>query len=138
MQLINLSKKGNGIFMKKIKLKRYLNLYNLAILCCTIIVVLSLYFFLRPEENKIITPSGIEVVDTKIKEDEEISEAKAKEAAIKQFKKLGEKANKDELTVKQIKRSGEKYYYITSKQNTMEIKIKGGKITRINSAPVEE
>ena len=66
------------------------------------------------------------------------SEQKAKEAAIKQFKKLGEKTNKNDLTLKEIKRNGEKYYYITSKQNTMEIKIQGGKITRINSAPVEE
>lgn len=124
--------------MKKIKLKRYLNLYNLAILCCILIVVISIYFFFKPEENKIITPSGIEVIDTKTKENEEISEQKAKEAAIKQFKKLGEKTNKNDLTLKEIKRNGEKYYYITSKQNTMEIKIQGGKITRINSAPVEE
>ena len=124
--------------MKKIKLKRYLNLYNLAILCCILIVVISIYFFFKPEENKIITPSGIEVIDTKTKENEEISEQKAKEAAIKQFKKLGEKTNKNDLTLKEIKRNGEKYYYITSKQNTMEIKIQGGKITRRNSAPVEE
>lgn len=124
--------------MKKIKLKRYLNSYNLAILCCILIVVISIYFFFKPEENKIITPSGIEVIDTKTKENEEISEQKAKEAAIKQFKKLGEKTNKNDLTLKEIKRNGEKYYYITSKQNTMEIKVQGGKITRINSAPVEE
>lgn len=123
--------------MKLNKLKRYFNLYNLAILCCVIAVVVGLYFLLKSEKGK-TTQSGIEIVDTNIKEDGEISEEKAKEVAIKQFKNLGEKVSREDLNIKKIKRQGEEYYYITSKENTMEIKIKGGKITRINSAPVEE
>ena len=49
-----------------------------------------------------------------------------------------EKVKEDDLNVVTIQREGEKYYYITSKQNSLEIKIKGGKVTRINAAPVEE
>jgi len=116
---------------------KYFNLYNLAILCCVIAVVVGLYFLLKSEKGK-TTQSGIEIVDTNIKEDGEISEEKAKEVAIKQFKNLGEKVSREDLNIKKIKRQGEEYYYITSKENTMEIKIKGGKVTRINSAPVEE
>ena len=58
--------------------------------------------------------------------------------AIKQFKKLGENINEKELKVMKIQRKGEEYYYISSKENTLEIKLKGGKVTRINSATVEE
>lgn len=123
--------------MKLNKLKRYFNLYSLAIVCCIIVVIIGIYFFIKPEKNK-TTPSGIEIVDTKINENDEISEDKAKETAEKQFKNLGEKISKEKLNIKKIKRQGEEYYYITSKENTMEIKIKGGKVTRINSAPVEE
>ena len=124
--------------MKLKKLKRYLNLYTLAIVLCVIAVIVGLYFFLKPKKDKTTTPSGIEVVDTNIKGEDEISEDKAKDAAVKQFKKLEEKVSKEDLNIKKIKRQGEEYYYITSKENTMEIKIKGGKITRINSAPIEE
>ena len=45
---------------------------------------------------------------------------------------------KEDLQVKKIQRSGEEYYYISSANNTMEIQISSGKITRINSATVEE
>ncbi len=40
--------------------------------------------------------------------------------------------------MQEIVRKEEKYYYVSSKTNTLEIKIKGGKITRINSVLVEE
>ena len=45
---------------------------------------------------------------------------------------------KEDLKVIKIQREGEEYYYITSVENSLEIKIKGGKISRINAAPVEE
>lgn len=119
------------------KLKKYFNLYTLAIVVCIVVIIAVLYFFFKPEK-RITTPSGIEVIDTNIEAENKISEEKAKEAATKQFKILGEKVYEKDLNIKKIKRQGEEYYYITSKENTMEIKIKGGKITRINSAPVEE
>ena len=123
--------------MKLDKLKKYFNIYSLGIICCIIVVIIGLCFFLKPKKSK-TTPDGIEIIDTNVKEDGEISEEKAKEVAVKQFKKIGEKVSKDDLTIKKIKRQGEEYYYIVSKENTMEIKIKGGKITRVNSAPIEE
>lgn len=125
-----------NINIKK-QLKRLLNVYNLAILCCVIIVIIALYFVFKPE--KMTTPYGIEVIDTKTNKNEEISEEKAKEVAIKQFEKLGEEVIKiEELTVKKIERKGEEYFYITSQNNSLEIKIKGGEIVRINSAAVNE
>ena len=45
---------------------------------------------------------------------------------------------KDKINIIKIDRNGEEYYYVTSAENTAEIKIKGGQITRINSASVTE
>lgn len=119
------------------RLKKLLNIYNLAVVGCIIVIIVSLVILLKPDKK--LTPGGVEVVQTKVKENEDITEELAKKVAIKQFKKLGEKRLKeDKLEVMKIERSNEKYYYITSPQNTLEIKIKGGNITRINSATVEE
>lgn len=120
----------------KKKIKRIFNLYNLAILVCIIIILSSLYIIFKPE--KMYTPSGIEVVQTKVEEGEEISEEQARKVAIKQFKILKEDVKEDELNIVKIQRNNEKYYYITSVNNSLEIKINGGKIIRINSATVEE
>lgn len=119
------------------KIKRIFNLYNIAIFACIIIILISMYIIFKPEKQE--TPSGIEVVQSDKGEDKEITEQEARKLAKKQFKKLGEKNIKEEnLQVKKIQRSGEEYYYISSAENTMEIKIKSGKVTRINSATVEE
>ena len=118
------------------KIRKILNIYNIAILGCIILIAVSLCIIFKP--NKVVTPSGITVVQTDVKDEEEITEEKARKTAVKQFKKLNEKVKEDDLNVVTIQREGEKYYYITSKQNSLEIKIKGGKVTRINAAPVEE
>ena len=125
--------------MKKLKrkLKRTITPYNIATTICLIVLITSLCIILKPETKK--TPSGITVVSSKTKENEEITEEQAKELAIKQFKKIGEKSlEKDKINIIKIDRNGEEYYYITSAENTAEIKIKGGQITRINSASVTE
>ena len=109
----------------------------MAIAICIIILAVSLYIIFKPETNK--TPSGLKIISSGIKQEEEITEEKAKELAIKQFKKLGEKGlSKDKIKTIKIDRDGEEYYYISSLNNTLEIKIHGGKITRINSASVTE
>lgn len=119
------------------KLRRIFNLYNLAIVGCIILILISLFIIFKP--NKKVTPYGIEVVNTSVKQDEEITEDEARTAAKKQFEKLGETGiKKEQLNVQKIQRQGEEYYYISSANNTLEIKIKGGEITRINSATVEE
>lgn len=121
----------------KRKLRRIVNLRNLAIVACIVLIVVALYIALKPDDE-IVTPSGIKVVDTRIKENEEISENDAKEAAVKQFKRLDETVKKEELRCQKIERNQVEYYYITSKQHSLEIKIKGGKIERIDTMPVEE
>ena len=121
----------------KRKLKRALTPYHIATTICLIVLITSLCIILKPETKK--TPSGITVVSSKTKENEEITEEEAKELAIKQFKKIGEKnLEKDKINIIKIDRNGEEYYYVTSAENTAEIKIKGGQITRINSASVKE
>ena len=68
----------------------------------------------------------------------EISEQVARKLAVKQFKELDEKWIKEkDLEVLEFSRANEYYYYISSKENTIEIKKNGGKITRINSVPVQ-
>ena len=121
----------------KRKLKRTITPYNIAITICLIVLITSLCIILKPETKK--TASGITIVSSKTKENEEITEEQAKELAIKQFKKIGEKnLEKDKINIIKIDRNGEEYYYVTSAENTAEIKIKGGQITRINSASVTE
>ena len=57
--------------------------------------------------------------------------------AKKKFNELGENVEENNLEVLKIQRKGELYYYISSKDNTLEIRIKDNKITRVNSVPVE-
>lgn len=121
---------------RKFKLRRIFNMYNIGIVALIVLICGCIYIGIRQEE--ITTPSGIKVVSTNVKEDEEISEEKAKKAAEKQFKRIGEDVKAENLNIMKIQRDGEEYYYITSSQNSLEIKIKGGKIERINTAPVEE
>lgn len=68
----------------------------------------------------------------------EITQQEARKLAAKQFKELDEKwVREKELEVLEFSRANEYYYYISSKENTVEIKKDGGKITRINSVPVQ-
>lgn len=130
------------------KLRRVFNLYNIAIFICIIVILIALYIFFAPE--KIETTDGAEqsevqdiqqsktedVVQTK--DNKGINEKKARKLAVKHLKKLGEEIKEDELDVIEIQRSGTRYYYITSKQNALEIRIENGKIERVNSEVVEE
>ena len=120
------------------KVRRLFSIYNLAIILCVIAIVVSLIIILKPKSSKKVTADGVEIVQAKIGSDEQISEKEAKKMAVKQFKKIGE-SNIDEnnLEILQIQRKGTEYYYVASKENTLEIKIAGGTITRINSVVVE-
>ncbi len=127
--------------MDKIKWKNLINGYKLAMLIGIVVILSSIYLgFKRVDSgNERKTASGINVVNTKVKEEEEITEENARKAAVEQFKRLGEKRVKsNQLKVQKIVRKEVEYYYITSEKNTLEIQIKGGMITKINSASVEE
>lgn len=121
----------------KKKIKKIINPRNIVILVCIILILGFLYFMFGQTGTR--TPSGIKVVETNIQKDSEMTEEKARKSAVKQFKILGEKnVKEDKLSVKKILRNEEEYYYISSAENTIEIQVRGGKITRINSATVEE
>ena len=149
------------------KLKRIFCFRNVAIVLCIFIIVTSLYIAFKPNLVEVFSNINIgdgsnhntnndkdlgnntdntntnkdninnnKVID--IKSSGQISEDDARKVAKKQFESLGEtKIKTDELKVQQIKRSGEEYYYISSKENTLEIRIQDGKITRLNSVSVE-
>lgn len=122
---------------EKRETKTKYRLYNLAIIVFSIIIVVFLYIIFKPND-KVLTPSGLEVVQTNIKDDEEITEEQAKKVAVEQFRILKEDVKEEDLKLIKIQRNNEEYYYITSINNSLEIKIKGGKTTRINAALVEE
>ena len=65
----------------------------------------------------------------------QISQTEAAEIAVKQFSQLGEPVKADELRILDLERDGEDEFYITSKNNTMEIRKRDGKITRLNAVP---
>ena len=54
----------------------------------------------------------------------------------KQEDKQKEKAQKEELEVLKIQRKGELYYYISAKENSVEVKISNLEITRVNGVLV--
>lgn len=129
----------------KEKLKNIVNLYNIAVVICVVVIIVSLCIILKPEDGGIFAKQkeklmvdGVEVIQSNKKETEEISEKEARKIAVKQFKKLNENIKEDSLSVTKIQRKGEEYYYIVSQKNNVEIKIMGGKITRVNSSLVEE
>ena len=69
--------------------------------------------------------------------DEERQKKKAMEKAIDKFNELGEKVKKEELEVLKIQRKGELYYYISAKENSVEVKINTFEITRVNGILVD-
>ncbi len=69
-------------------------------------------------------------------QDKKKQEDKQKEKAINKFNELGEKAQKEELEVLKIQRKGELYYYISAKENSVEVKISNLEITRVNGVLV--
>ena len=114
-----------------------LNLYKVAMVICVVLILISAIVILCISSNN-KQDGKIEIATTNIKEDENITQENAIKLAISQFKKLGEKNLKeDNITISEVERNGEYYYYVCSPENTLEIKITGGKITRVNSVPVE-
>ncbi len=119
------------------KMKRIFNFYNLAIIVCVIVIIVALIIIFRPNSGDKVIFDGVEIVQSKVDSDQEISEKDAKKLAIKQFKKMDESdINEDSLKVIKIKREGKEFYYIASAKNTLEIQILGGNITRINSVVI--
>ena len=122
--------------LKKAKLIRVLAYTGIAI-CIAIVIILGI-IFVPKLINAISNNSNSIIVKSNVSKNKDISEDAARELAVKQFQKLNETIKKEELEVISLNRYNEAYYYIVGKDNTMEIKIKGGEITRINGTLVED
>ena len=129
------------------KLKKMLNLHNFAVAGCVILIIASLVIIIEPDFSSLfaveVLAEGNQEKEVNIvqadKKGEEISEEDARRLAKNQFKEIGEeKVNTKKLEVLKIDRQGEEYYYISSTENTVEIKISTGEITRINSVKVNK
>ena len=90
------------------------------------------------DTNTISNEINEDTINTTIKDEEEIAKENAINIAIEKFRELGENTTATELEVIKIKRKYELYYYISSKENTVEVRIEDNKITRVNSVPVKE
>lgn len=95
------------------------------------------YFMLNKDEmlNKLGINKTVEI--QKVNEKGEITEEYAKQLAVEKFKELKEEVKVQDLSILKIERAGEEYYYITSAENSLEVKLLGSNITRVNSVPVQ-
>lgn len=135
----------------KRKLKRIFKPYNIIVATCVCVIAVSVYLLLKPEGETSIFAQTKGTVANETKDNtktnevkvvksagKEVNENEAKKLAVKQFKELKEKGIKEkDLEVTQFQRADELYYYISSKENTVEIKKLDGSITKINSVPVK-
>lgn len=151
---------------RRSKSRSLISTHNLLIILCLILIAVSVHMLFSEDDEEMIVGKAKEQTQNQEKEqtenqtkttenDEvtkkedvkvvqsgnsanEITQQEARKLAAKQFKELDEKWVKEkELEVLEFSRANEYYYYISSKENTIEIKKDGGKITRINSVPVQ-
>lgn len=115
------------------KIKKRKLVIKISIIVITIIL-LFVVLIIADKNAKIFggnLSNYFEIGSTDKKQEEIIKIAEEK------FKELGENIDKKDLEVLKIQRKGELYYYISARENTIEIREKDSKITRINSIPVE-
>ena len=151
---------------RRSKSRSLISTHNLLIILCLILIAVSVHMLFSEEDEEMIVGQAKEQTqaqnqlqtenqtkptannqvtqkeDVKVVENgnsaNEITQQEARKLAVKQFKELDEKWIKEkDLEVLEFSRANEYYYYISSKENTVEIKKDGGKITRINSVPVQ-
>ncbi len=151
---------------RRSKSRSLISTHNLLIILCLILIAVSVHMLFSEEDEEMIVGQAKEQTqaqnqsqtenqtkptannqvtqkeDVKVVENgntgNQITEQEARKLAKKQFKELNEKwINEKDLEVLEFSRANEYYYYISSKENTIEIKKDGGKITRINSVPVQ-
>ena len=122
--------------IKQIKVKK--GIRNAVIVVIAIIAIFIAMLILDKSQHtfngQVLKLVGI----TEKKQEDEEDKKETVKVAQEKFKELGEKTKKENLEVLKIKRKGEYYYYISAKENTVEVRIKDNKITRVNSIPIEE
>ena len=106
----------------------------IAIVCA----LLALDKYKNVFDGKVINLISMKKVDGDVDSQEYSDEKKAVKVARAKFKELGENTDNIELEVLKITRKGNLYYFISSKENTVEISADTFEVKRINSVPVEE
>ena len=128
-------KKINQIKKKKIiKSVLIILVVAIAIVCA----LLALDKYKNVFDGKVINLISMKKVDGEVDSQEYSDEKKAVKVARAKFKELGENTDNIELEVLKITRKGNLYYFISSKENTVEISADTFEVKRINSVPVEE
>lgn len=113
------------------------HIYSMSIICLIFIIIVSVCIIFREDITKAFDHVSTDIV-AQVKEKQKMTEKKARKMAVEKFKELGEQnIQESDLNVNEIERNGEKYYFIASKDNTLEIMISTGEIKRINSIVVE-
>ena len=112
---------------------------NVKIAICAIVlgIIGVTAFFTLKENFKPKSDESSQTSEIHNKNDDKQKE-KALKVARKKFEELGEKVNEKDLEILKIERKGEFYYYISSKENTVEVRISDNKITRVNSVVVDK
>ena len=119
--------------IKKVKTKRKIIISTISVIVVIIIaliIISALDVTQKTFGGKIAAIFSIE---------KEITEEKAIKEALNRFDEMGEEnLTEDNLEVIKILRKGEYYYYISSPDNSLEIRISDGKVVRENSVLVDE
>jgi uncharacterized membrane protein YhiD involved in acid resistance len=112
---------------------------NVKIAICAIVlgIIGVTAFFTLKDNFKPKSDESSQTSEIHNKNDDKQKE-KALKVARKKFEELGEKVNEKDLEILKIERKGEFYYYISSKENTVEVRISDNKITRVNSVVVDK
>lgn len=112
---------------------------NVKIAICAIVlgIIGATAFFTLKDNFKPKSDESSQISEIRNKNDDE-QKKKALKVARKKFEELGEKVNEKDLEILKIERKGEFYYYISSKENTVEVRISDNKITRVNSVVVDK
>lgn len=112
---------------------------NVKIAICAIVlgIIGVTVFFTLKDNFKPKSDESSQTSEIHNKNDDE-QKKKALKVARKKFEELGEKVNEKDLEILKIERKGEFYYYISSKENTVEVRISDNKITRVNSVVVDK
>ena len=112
---------------------------NVKIAICVIVlgIIGVTVFFTLKDNFKPKSDESSQTSEIRNKNDDE-QKKKALKVARKKFEELDEKVNEKDLEILKIERKGEFYYYISSKENTVEVRISDNKITRVNSVVVDK
>ena len=107
-------------------------------ICAIVLEIIGVTAFFTLKDNfKPKSDESSQTSEIRNKNDDE-QKKKALKVARKKFEELGEKVNEKDLEILKIERKGEFYYYISSKENTVEVRIYDNKITRVNSVVVDK